>query len=126
MVVEEHDPSEGLANQRECYACARVVANDATRCGLCGAPQLRARGTTGSSPIVVPEQARVVRRRKTTAALLALFLGGIGAHMLYLGDRQAALVRLLLCWTLVPAMIALVELVRLLRMTQAEFERRIA
>lgn len=116
MIVEDV-ASERLANRRECYACTHVIEGDTTRCNLCGAPQPRARGTTGSSTIVVPKQAEPPRRRRrrSTAAILALCLGGVGAHKLYLGERKAALVRLLLCWTLVPAVIALVDFVRLLQ-----------
>lgn len=46
---------------------------------------------------------------KTTAGVLALFLGGIGAHKFYLGRWIQGIVYLLLCWTYVPAVLGLLE-----------------
>jgi TM2 domain-containing membrane protein YozV len=49
------------------------------------------------------------RRSPTTALLLCLLLGGFGAHYFYFGRHRAGLMRLLLSWTLVPAVLALFE-----------------
>jgi TM2 domain-containing membrane protein YozV len=49
------------------------------------------------------------RRSPTTALLLCLLLGGFGAHYFYFGRHRAGLLRLLLSWTLVPAVLALFE-----------------
>lgn len=60
---------------------------------------------------------------KTTAALLAFFLGGFGVHRFYLGRAGSGLLYLLFCWTFVPTVIALVESIRLAFMSQRDFER---
>lgn len=44
----------------------------------------------------------------TTGVLLAVFLGGFGAHRFYLGDK-AGFLYLLLIWTLIPSVISLFE-----------------
>jgi TM2 domain-containing membrane protein YozV len=49
------------------------------------------------------------RRNPTTALLLCLLLGGFGAHYFYFGRHRAGLLRLGLCLTLVPAVLALFE-----------------
>ena len=54
-------------------------------------------------------QVNSVRKDPTTAVLLALFLGGLGAHKFYLGQTGAGIVYLLFCWTSIPALIALIE-----------------
>ncbi|NLB71358.1 MAG: NINE protein [Chloroflexi bacterium] len=54
-------------------------------------------------------QVNSVRKDPTTAVLLALFLGGLGAHKFYLGQTGAGIVYLLFCWTSIPAWIALIE-----------------
>lgn len=55
-------------------------------------------------------QAEMARSRKseTTGLVLGLFLGGIGAHRFYLGDVKGILY-VVFCWTLIPAVVALVE-----------------
>mgnify|MGYP000846046642 CR=1 FL=1 len=50
-----------------------------------------------------------VRKNPTTAVLLALFLGGIGAHKFYLNNAGMGIVYLLFCWTYIPAIIAFIE-----------------
>ena len=49
--------------------------------------------------------------KKSTAvfALLALFPGGLGVHHFYMGRTLAGVLSLLLCWTFIPAMFAMVE-----------------
>ena len=50
-----------------------------------------------------------VRKNATTAVLLALFLGGVGAHKFYLGQIGWGVVYLLFSWTLIPGIVALIE-----------------
>jgi TM2 domain-containing membrane protein YozV len=61
---------------------------------------------------------------KTTAGVLALLLGGIGAHKFYLGQTGAGIVYLLFCWTLIPGIVGLIEGISLLTMNQALFDAR--
>ena len=51
-----------------------------------------------------------VRKDRTVALLLTLFLGGLGAHRFYMGDTGLGIVYLLFFWTLIPALIAFIEL----------------
>lgn len=61
---------------------------------------------------------------KTTAGVLALLLGGVGAHKFYLGQTGSGIVYLLFCWTLIPGIIALIEGISFLTMNQAIFDMR--
>lgn len=61
---------------------------------------------------------------KNTAAILALFLGGVGAHKFYLQRTAWGIVYLLLCWTFVPALIALPEAIILLAMSKERFDAK--
>lgn len=54
-------------------------------------------------------QLTTVKKNPTTAVLLALFLGGVGAHKFYLGQTGLGIVYLLFCWTTIPGWIALIE-----------------
>ncbi len=44
------------------------------------------------------------------AMLLALFLGGFGAHKFYLGKNISGILYLLFCWTLVPVVFSVIDL----------------
>lgn len=48
-------------------------------------------------------------KNKVTAGLLALFLGGFGAHKFYLGKNGMGILYLIFCWTYIPSIIALIE-----------------
>ena len=50
------------------------------------------------------------KKDPTTALLLCLILGGIGAHEFYLNNVNKAVIYLVFCWTLIPGVIALVQL----------------
>ena len=50
------------------------------------------------------------KKDPTTALLLCLILGGIGAHEFYLDNVNKAVIYLVFCWTLIPGVIALVQL----------------
>lgn len=63
-------------------------------------------------------------RNKTTAALLAFFLGGLGGHKFYLGQSGMGFLYLLFFWTFIPAIIAFIEFFVLLSMSEADFNRK--
>ena len=62
-------------------------------------------------------------RQKTSAALFALLGGGIGLHKFYLGDVRKGITYLLLCWTLVPGIIAFIEGLIFLSMSYDKFDK---
>ena len=62
-------------------------------------------------------------KSKTTAALLALFLGGWGGHKFYLGKPGLGILYLIFCWTFIPSCIAFVEFIMFLCQDQASFDR---
>lgn len=78
-----------------CADCGKQVSSEALSCPACG----RVVNTSGG-------------KSRGVAIVLALFLGGIGVHKFYLGRIGWGFVYLLLCWTFVPSLIALVEAVR--------------
>ena len=50
-----------------------------------------------------------VRKSETTGLVLALFLGGVGAHHFYLGNVKLGIVYALLCWTFIPVIVGFLE-----------------
>ncbi len=58
---------------------------------------------------------------KTTAGLFALLLGGIGVHKFYLGKTGQGILHLLFCWTFIPGLIAFIEGIIYLTMSDEDF-----
>jgi len=58
---------------------------------------------------------------KTIAAILALFLGGLGVHKFYLGKNMPGILYFIFCWTLIPALLAFIDAIRLFMMDEKEF-----
>jgi len=51
----------------------------------------------------------VAPKSKIVAGILALLFGGLGIHNFYLKQIALGLIHLLFCWTLIPAIIGLIE-----------------
>ena len=71
----------------------------------------------------LPKQVTIPRRHRRVAAVLAFTLGWVGAHKAYLMRPEQALLSLLFCWTLVPALLSIAEGVTYLMMSDEEFAR---
>jgi hypothetical protein len=66
-------------------------------------------GTPGYPGGVVLPGGGVGVKSRVVAAILALLLGGIGAHKFYLGKTGLGVLYLLFVWTFIPAIVAFVE-----------------
>ncbi len=98
-----------------CPECGAIVSDRAIACPLCGHPITQGFGLTYARGEPASEKS------KSTAALLAVFLGGVGAHKFYLGKRRAGVIYALFSWTMVPMFIGFVEAARYARMTDEKF-----
>lgn len=64
------------------------------------------------------------QKTKTVALLLALFLGGFGIHHFYLGRNTAGVLSVLFFWTFIPALVAVVNVVQILVMSDRDFDAK--
>ena len=94
-----------------CRACGRGLDPRAPVCPHCGAPQ----------PLRPPARSH---KSKFAAALLAFFLGGFGVHKFYLGQVGLGIIYLLFCWTFIPALVAVIEGIVYLTMSDERFADR--
>ena len=60
---------------------------------------------------------------KNVAAVLALFLGWFGVHKFYLGRIGAGIVYLVFFWTMIPALLGMIDFFVLALMDNDEFNR---
>jgi TM2 domain-containing membrane protein YozV len=110
------DPQREVAVGGEvfCRECGAAVNRRAVICPTCGVPTGEQGATAG----------RAGRKDKSTAAILAFLLGGLGAHHFYLGNILLGILYLLFCWTLIPAVAAFIEMIIFLTMSDQAFNER--
>lgn len=112
-----------------CPDCGNSVSDAAEACPHCGYPMrahygLRTREDWfGRSPARNASQRRPTKS-KTTALILALFLGGAGIHRFYLGRPVSGLLYLVFCWTFIPLGLAILEVLRLALMSDEDFAEK--
>ena len=99
-------PVSKPTQQKYCSGCGVLIHKDAHNCPQCGAPQQG--GAVGD-------------KSRVAAILLALFLGGIGIHKFYLGRPGMGILYLLFFWTFIPAVVAFVEAIIYLTMSDSAF-----
>lgn len=92
-----------------CPECQNKISDAAPACPHCGRP-IKANAPKTKS--------------RGTAILIALFLGGIGGHRFYLDRTLSGILYLGLCWTLVPALLAVAEVFRLAFMSDQRFREK--
>ena len=63
-------------------------------------------------------------KSKTTATVLCFFLGVFGIHRFYLGQTGLGILYLIFCWTFVPALIALIDFIGFLLMSEETFNQK--
>ncbi len=119
-------------SERRCPSCGASIDFNATECKYCGeavvpaqmpqyqtpppyqapsqvAPQAPIYQAPQVPPIYAPTGVPITNKSKTTAGILAILLGGFGAHKFYLGKYSAGVLYLLFCWTYIPEIVGFVE-----------------
>jgi TM2 domain-containing membrane protein YozV len=101
-----------MAKLINCSDCKNKISENAISCPKCGAPNKLNPGYGKKNRIV--------------AALLAFFVGCFGIHRFYMGKTGSGIAMLILTLTIVGALIssiwAFVDFIRLLIMSDAEFQ----
>lgn len=107
-----------ITDQRYCRGCGNVIHATALTCPRCGARQS---GDSGSGSV-----SNGAIKSRVTGAILAFFLGGLGVHKFYCGKIGMGFLYLVLFWTWIPALVALVEGIIFLTnsSTDEEFTRK--
>lgn len=102
------------ADEQFCSSCGDVIKKNAEICPECGVRQEEESSSGGSN------------KDRTSAGILAILLGGIGAHKFYLGDTGMGILYLIFCWTFIPAIIGLIEGIIYLTKSDKEFQAKYA
>ena len=95
-------------DSKYCQDCGQIIKKRAEICPHCGCRQISAYSG----------------RNRIVAVLFAFFLRGFGAHKFYLGSFGLGIVYLIFCWTVIPSIIAIIEGILLLIMSDDDFNRK--
>ncbi|MDH6354827.1 TM2 domain-containing membrane protein YozV [Dysgonomonas sp. PH5-45] len=63
-------------------------------------------------------------KSKTTAAVLAILLGGIGVHRFYLNQTGLGILYFLFCWTFIPLIVSVIDFIGFLIMDENKFNQK--
>ena len=118
---------EKVMAEKVCPQCGAPVDLNATECKFCGEKFVMQQAaaqqvyTQQPQPQVIIQQAAPQQvyvsginpawpvKSKTTAGVLGLLLGGLGAHKFYLGNTGMGILYLCFCWTGIPEVIGFIE-----------------
>jgi len=115
QATNEHPLKKNNAsNLVYCRGCGDSIHETALSCPNCGAQQKISNTTNAYSE----------NKSKVAAAILAFLLGGLGGHKFYLGQIGLGFLYLLFFWTFIPAIIAFIEGIIYLTMSEEEFARK--
>lgn len=110
LAQQTQPASPGIVGGSYCRACGEPIDPRAEICVNCGVRQY----TLSVRPY----------KSKVTAGLLALFLGGFGAHHFYLGQTGLGILYLLFFWTFIPAIVAFFEALVFFFQSDASFDAK--
>ncbi|WP_223393855.1 TM2 domain-containing protein [Caulobacter segnis] len=99
-----------MTDQKYCLGCGKTLHKSAPTCPHCGAPQA--------------DVAPAGNKSRVVAIVLALLLGGIGGHKFYLGRVGTGILYLLFCWTFIPSIVAFVEAIIYITMSDQAFAKK--
>lgn len=100
-----------------CVKCGNELNDDAKFCQKCGYKQYKDDEGLLSDDlkgIASTDSGNVSPKSRAIAAVLAWFLGGFGGHRFYVGKTRSAILMAVFFWTLVPAIIALIDFIIIL------------
>lgn len=103
-------------HQKYCVTCGELIHRQAEVCPECGVGQPSLGGTSTSS----------TSSDQTVAGILAILLGGLGAHKFYQGRVGLGILYLCFFWTAIPALLGLIEGILILVADEEEYEEKYA
>lgn len=117
-----------------CRNCGCEIDNDSLFCRYCGKKiESKYNSKSDEDDYSYDKEAEVIDdgvkketpktngKSRITAAMLALFVGGIGIQHFYLGNISKGVLSIVFSWTYIPAIIGVIDFIRFLTMSDDEF-----
>lgn len=102
--------------EKYCSHCGEVISKQAEICPKCGVRQ--------ATPTYAQEFNTSANNTRIIAALLAIFLGWLGAHKFYLGKPVMGIIYFLFCWTGIPTIVGVIEGILYLLSSPEKFQEK--
>jgi TM2 domain-containing membrane protein YozV/rRNA maturation protein Nop10 len=109
------------ATMKTCPSCGESIFQAAETCPHCGTRQASTPAPHQAAPVPPQYYAPEPAKNKMVAGLLALFLGGIGAHHFYLGNIGMGILYLVFSWTFIPMLAGFIEGIMYLTTSDAKW-----
>lgn len=103
-------------NQAVCMKCGVAIGNGNNYCPNCGNQTNSEAAICVNCGVALKEAENVGNlgdKYKMTAGILAIFLGGFGVHNFYLGESKKGILKILLCWTGISSILALIDAIKI-------------
>lgn len=122
-----------------CRNCGKEIDNKAVVCVHCGVPPKAEKKFCNNCGVSTNANQAICtscgvslagsgKKSKSTALLLSLFFGTVGAHKFYMGSWGWGIVYVVLTLTIfliwIPLVLSVIEDVRLIMMSDDEFQRK--
>jgi TM2 domain-containing membrane protein YozV/ribosomal protein L40E len=104
-------------DEKFCSECGAVIKAKAEICPKCGVRQM-------GQPVINLGPVAPNGKSRIAAALFAFFLGAFGGHKFYLGQIGLGILYLLFFWTFIPALVAFIEFILFLTMSDEAFNQK--
>ena len=126
----------------KCYECGERISKDAEICPNCGARQSKSanenlwkdyKKITPNEENVCPACGHVEADSTTTTdseinktliGVLAILFGAYGIHHFLMGHIKRGVLSMLFFWTLIPTVFSIIEGIRILCMSEEQFQRK--
>lgn len=105
-------------DEKFCSECGAVIKAKAEICPKCGVRQTNQSMGFNHAEMAPNGKSRIA------AALFAFFLGWFGVHKFYLGQVGMGFIYLIFCWTFIPGIIAFIEFILFLVMSDEAFNQK--
>ena len=108
--------SEGsgiIGEKKYCSSCGAQISVKAEICPKCGVRQKTTLSSIMSDNEALKSDSSVSEKSRTASLLLCLFLGLVGGHRFYVGKTGTAILQLLLCWTGITEIWAIIDFINI-------------
>ena len=109
----------------------KITPNEENICPACGHEEKSALDNTNTATIEPAVSTATTNTSttnseisKTLIGILAILFGAYGIHHFFLGRIKKGILSILFCWTFIPTVFSIIEGIKILCMSEEQFQRK--